>query len=203
MPLWMMAVGAAAFGEHPTRRQLLGAALSLAGVATVVARGAWAQLSQVRFVIGDGYMLTAVVGWALYSWLLVRPPASMRAPRRPDWDWAAFLFVQSLFGLVAAGGAAWAEATFTTHPPIAWTDPGVIAALVFVAVGPSIVAYRSWGLGVAAAGPALAAFFANLSPLFAALLSAWLLGEWPRPYHGAAFALIVAGIVASMPRRDP
>jgi drug/metabolite transporter (DMT)-like permease len=199
MPLWMLVVGALAFGERPKRRQLLGAALSLAGVATVVARGAWGELSQLRFVIGDGYMLIAVIGWAAYSWLLVHPPASMRAPRRPDWDWAAFLFVQSLFGLIAAGGAAFAEAALGTHAPIDWRNPGVLAALVFIAVGPSIVAYRCWGLGVARAGPALAAFFANLSPLFAALLSAWLLHQWPQAFHVAAFALIVAGILVSMP----
>jgi drug/metabolite transporter (DMT)-like permease len=198
MPLWMLVVGAVAFEEHPTRRQLLGAALSLAGVATVVTRGAWTQVAQVRFVIGDAYMLAAVMGWAVYSWLLVRPPASMRAPRRPDWDWATFLFVQALFGLIAAGGAAAAEAVFVPHPPIDWSRTGIWAALAFIAVGPSIVAYRCWGLGIAAAGPAVAAFFANLSPLFAALLSTWLLHEWPRPYHGIAFALIVAGILVSM-----
>jgi drug/metabolite transporter (DMT)-like permease len=80
--------------------------------------------------------------------------------------------------------------------PVVWT-PWLVAALAFVAVGPSLVAYRLWGLGVAAAGPAVAAFFGNLTPLFAALLSAALLGEWPRPFHGLAFALIVAGILVS------
>jgi len=64
------------------------------------------------------------------------------------------------------------------------------------------VAYRCWGLGVALAGPALAAFFANLTPLFAALLSALLLSEAPHAYHGLAFALIVAGIAASARRRS-
>jgi drug/metabolite transporter (DMT)-like permease len=51
----------------------------------------------------------------------------------------------------------------------------------------------------------VAAFFGNLTPLFAALLSAALLGEWPRPFHGLAFALIVAGIVVSsqQPRAQP
>ena len=49
---------------------------------------------------------------------------------------------------------------------------------------------------------ALAAFFVNLSPLFTALLSAWLLGEWPQPYHAVAFVLIVAGILVSA-RRSP
>jgi drug/metabolite transporter (DMT)-like permease len=203
MPVWMLMIGAIAYGEHPAARQLVGAALSLIGVATVVSRGAWTQLSQVHFVIGDAYMLTAVIGWAVYSWLLVRPPASMRAPRRPDWDWAAFLFVQTLFGLIAAGGAALAEQAWVPHPAIEWTSRTVLAALAFVAIGPSIIAYRCWGLGVATAGPALAAFFANLSPLFAALLSAWLLGQWPQPYHATAFALIVAGIAVSAfgPRR--
>jgi drug/metabolite transporter (DMT)-like permease len=37
-------------------------------------------------------------------------------------------------------------------------------------------------------------FFVNLTPLFAALLSGWLLGEWPRWYHGAALIAIVVGI---------
>ena len=121
----------------------------------------------------------------------------MRAPLRPDWSWAAFLFVQTLFGLVAAGGAAFAEAAWVPHAPIDWRDAKVLAALAFVAIGPSIVAYRCWGLGVAAVGPTLPAFFANLSPLFAALLSAWWLGQWPEAYHAAAFALIVAGIAVS------
>jgi drug/metabolite transporter (DMT)-like permease len=77
----------------------------------------------------------------------------------------------------------------------------VIAALAFVAIGPSIVAYRCWGLGIAAGGPALAAFFGNLAPVFAALMSAALLGEAPRAFHIIAFALIVAGIVVSTGRR--
>jgi drug/metabolite transporter (DMT)-like permease len=201
MPLWMLAVGALVYGERPTLRQLIGAALSLLGVATVVSRGAWSTLAQVQFVIGDVYMLIAVIGWAVYSWLLVRPPASMRAPQRPDWDWAAFLLVQALFGLVVAGGAGLVEAAYVTHPPIDWRNPWVLLGLLYVAVGPSIIAYRCWGLGVATAGPAIAAFFANLSPLFAALLSAWLLGQWPQPYHAAAFALIVAGIAVSAFKR--
>ncbi len=201
MPLWVLAVGALAYGERPAPRQLIGAALSLLGVVTVVARGAWSALAQVQFVIGDLYMLMAVIGWAAYSWLLVRPPASMRAPQRPDWDWAAFLFVQALFGLIAAGSAGLVEAAYVTHPPIDWRNPWVLLGLAYVAVGPSIIAYRCWGLGVATAGPAIAAFFANLSPLFAALLSAWLLQQWPQPYHAVAFALIVAGIAVSAFRR--
>jgi drug/metabolite transporter (DMT)-like permease len=127
----------------------------------------------------------------------------MRAPQRPPafaQDWAAFLFVQIGFGLVSAGGAAMLEHTLGTPAPAEWTNPKVLAALAFVAIGPSLIAYRCWGLGVAQAGPTLAAFFVNLSPLFAALLSATLLGETPQGYHAIAFGLIVAGIVVSARR---
>jgi drug/metabolite transporter (DMT)-like permease len=172
----------------------------MAGVAIVVTRGTWSALSQLHFVPGDAYMVVAIMGWAVYSWLLVRPPPSMQAPRRPDWDWASFLFVQIVFGLVTSGAAAAAEAAAGRHAPVAWGSASVWWALAFVAIGPSLIAYRSWGLGVARAGPTLAAFFVNLSPLFTALLSAWLLGEWPQPYHGVAFMLIVAGIVVSARR---
>jgi drug/metabolite transporter (DMT)-like permease len=50
---------------------------------------------------------------------------------------------------------------------------------------------------VARAGPAVGAFFVNLTPLFAALLSAAFLGEPPHLYHLLAFALIVGGIGVS------
>ena len=194
-PVWMLVVGALAFGERPQRRQLAGAALSLAGVLLVIARGDLRALARIELVVGDLYVLVAVLAWAFYSWMLARPPASMRPPARPAWTWAEFLFVQMLFGLLGAGAAAGVEALVGV-PPIAWSG-WVVAALFYIAVGPSIIAYRCWGLGIATGGPALAAFFANLTPVFAALLSAALLGEPPHWFHALAFALIVAGIVVS------
>jgi drug/metabolite transporter (DMT)-like permease len=199
LPLWMLAIGAIFHGEHPTRRQLLGAALSLSGVLLVIARGEWSALMRLRLVPGDLYILAATIAWAFYSWLLVRPPQSMRGEQRPDWNWAEFLFVQVLFGAAAAGLASAGEAALS-DPSVQW-DGKLQLTLLYVAIGPSIIAYRWWGLGVARGGPALAAFFSNLTPLFAALLSSLVLGEAPHAYHALAFALIVAGIVVSSGRR--
>src|SRR5690606_8731020 len=105
MPVWMLLVGALRYGERPTRRQIAGAVLSIVGVLLVIARGSLETLTAVRFVPGDFYILAAIVAWAFYSWLLARPPASMRAPQRPDWGWAEFLLVQILFGLLGSGAA--------------------------------------------------------------------------------------------------
>lgn len=197
-PVWMLVVGALFYGEHPGMRQIAGALLSLAGVALVIGRGDPSALARIHFVAGDLYVLVACIAWAFYSWLLARPPRSMQAPQRPDWDWAELLLLQTLFGLLGAGGAAAAEAALT-QATVHWSG-WVVAALVYVAVGPSVIAYRCWGLGVALGGPALAAFFANLTPVFAAVLSAAVLGEPPRWFHAAAFGLIVAGIFVSSRR---
>jgi drug/metabolite transporter (DMT)-like permease len=193
-PVWMLGLGALFFGVRVTQRQLLGAALSIAGVLVVLGRGELESLLRVRLVPGDFYILLATAAWALYSWLLVRPsdPPAIRG------NWAAFLMAQVVPGLgwsllFAAGE--WSGGD--RH--IAWSWP-LVAALAYVAIGPSILAYRSWGLGVQRVGPTLAGFFANLTPLFAALLSAAFLGEPPHLYHAIAFALIVGGIVVSSRR---
>ena len=83
-----------------------------------------------------------------------------------------------------------------TAAHVDWSVP-LVAALAFIAVGPAVIAYGSWGAGVARAGPAVAGFFINLTPLFTAVLSSAFLGETPRLYHALAFVLIVSGIVLS------
>ena len=200
MPVWTLLVGALFYGEKPTARQLAGGAMGLVGVALVVSRGSWTTLSTVRFVPGDLYILVAIFGWAVYSWLLARPPAHMQGERRPPWDWADILLIQTLFGLVGSTLFFAGEQLVGSHP-IRWSW-GVAAALVYVSVGASLLAYRCYGLAVAQAGPAMASFFNNLTPLMAALLSALVLGETPQAYHAVAFALIVGGIVIGTPRKS-
>lgn len=193
-PVMVLALGRLFFGQTITRAQIVGAVLSITGVLVVLARGDWAQLMQVQLVPGDLYILLATLAWAFYTWLLNRPddPAEIRS------DWAAFLLAQIAFGLLWSGlfaGSEWA----LTNAHIRWGWP-LAAALLYVAVGPAVIAYRCWGLGVQRVGPAVAGFFSNLTPLFAALLSAAFLGELPHAYHAVAFALIVGGIVVSARR---
>lgn len=202
-PIWMLLLGRLFFGTHISKRAALGAAFSLAGVATVLSRGDVAQLMQVKLVPGDAWMLLATLVWATYSWLLVRPkpgsePAAIKA------DWAAFLVAQMAMGLMwsgsmTAGEWLWLSSQGNAASQITLGWP-LAAALVFVAIGPSLLAYRCWGAGVGRVGPTIAGFFSNLTPLFAAVLSATLLGEMPKPYHALGFLLIVSGIVVSSRR---
>jgi drug/metabolite transporter (DMT)-like permease len=191
-PVWMMLVGRLFFGVAIRPLQLLGAVFSIGGVLLVMSRGQWDVLMGVRLVPGDFYILLAAAVWSYYSWMLSekgKEPTEIRS------DWAAFLMAQIAFGLVWSAllaGGEWA----LTDAHIHWGWP-LACALLFVAVGPALLAYRSWGAAVLRAGPTVAGFFANLTPLFAALLSAVLLGEMPHAYHALAFVLILLGIVLS------
>ena len=202
-PIWMLLLGRVFYGVAISRRAALGAALSLSGVAVVLSRGEVAQLLAVQLVPGDAWMLLASLVWATYSWLLAKPPPGTE-PAHIKADWAAFLLAQVVFGvawsgLMSAGEWMALPAAPPGQPHIVWGWP-LLLALVYVAVGPSLVAYRAWSAGVGRVGPTIAGFFSNLTPLFAAVLSATLLGEAPRLYHAAGFVLIVGGILVNSRR---
>jgi len=146
-PVFMLVIGGLFFGQRITRPQVLGALLSMTGVLFVLSRGQWEVLRQMHWVPGDFFVLLATAAWAWYSWLLPRrdEPEAIRA------DWAAFLLAQVVFGLMWSGGFAtgeWALSDATVH----WGWP-LAAALLYVAIGPAIVAYRCWGLAVQRVGP--------------------------------------------------
>ena len=191
MPIWMLFIGAVFYQVKPTILQMIGAVVSLLGVGIVLTRGDLTTLLSMEMVAGDLLIMLATILWAVYSWMLSRPGSSSER----QWPWAEFLLAQVMVGLLWTGffdgfelasGQAFIELNW-------WTA----SLIIFVAIGPSLIAYRCWGLGVNGAGPTVAAFFANFIPLFTALLSAAMLGEPPQLFHGLAFALIVAGIAIS------
>lgn len=191
MPVWMLVIGRLFFGAPVSQNKVAGALLSIVGVLCVLSRGDWQQLLAMRLVPGDVFMILATIAWSVYSWLLMQPgdPPGIRN------GWATFLLAQVTYGVAWSGVFAAGEWAFT-GAQIDWTW-SLVAALLYVAAGPAVVAFRCWGAGVQRVGPNIAAFFNNLTPLFAALMSSAFLGEPPHLYHAAAFLLIVGGIVVS------
>jgi len=191
VPVWMLLVGRLFYGVPVKRKQIVGALLSILGVLVVLCRGDVHQLLGLRLVVGDLYMILATIAWSFYSWMLMQQKdvPGLRA------DWAAFLLAQVGYGVLwssALAGGEWALRD--VHIDWSWS---LGAALLYVAIGPAILAMRCWGAGVQRAGPSIGAFFINLTPLFTALLSSAFLGEAPHLYHVLAFGMIVGGIAVS------
>jgi drug/metabolite transporter (DMT)-like permease len=183
-PVVGLLVGAAFFGGAVNHRQWTGAALSAAGVLWVIARGHIANLLALQFALGDLIMLVATVLWSFYTWLLRQ--------HRPPLPMTAFLAVQIGFGTLMILPVYLLERLVTGQVP----EPTAanLAALLYVAVLPSIVAYYCWDRGVVRAGAVLPMYFVNLTPVFTALLATLFLDERIGPHHFIGGALILIGI---------
>jgi drug/metabolite transporter (DMT)-like permease len=193
-PVLTLIVGAAFFSTPVLRRQWVGAALSLLGVLLVIARGDILNLARLQLDRGDLIMLVATLAWSLYTWLL--------RTRRPTVPATAFLALQIALGALMILPFAIVEYLWTgqTAAPTASN----LTALLYVAVLPSLVAYFCWDRGVARAGAVVPMYFVNLTPVFAGLMSYFLLDEPIGIYHVIGGALIVAGIhLASQPDTRP
>jgi drug/metabolite transporter (DMT)-like permease len=183
-PVASLLIGALFFSARVSGRQAVGAALSIAGVLLVVARGDPSRLLLFDFAHGDLIMLVATLLWSVYTWLLRR--------RRPPLPITPFLTVQIGLGALMILPACLLEFALTQRAPQA--TPGNLAALVYVVLLPSIVAYYCWDRGVARAGAVLPMYFVNLTPVFAAVLATAFLGESIGLHHVAGGVLILGGI---------
>ena len=73
-------------------------------------------------------------------------------------------------------------------------------AVLYSAIGSLLLAGAGWTYVVKRLGAARAGVSMHLMPGIAVLLSIVFLGEYPRWFHGAGIALILAGVVLSSTR---
>lgn len=182
IPAGVLLVDRALFAQSASAGRILGVLLSTIGVLLVVVRGDVAVLADLRLGLGDILVLCAVATWSFYTSLLRRKP-----PVHPLSLLAATFLIGSLC-MAPFAGHEWAVGD-RPHP-----GPAVIAAVVYVAILPSILAYLMFNMAVAQIGAGRAGQMIALMPLFGALIAAGVLGEPLHGYHLAGMALIFGGI---------
>lgn len=171
------------FGEPTNGWQAAGVAASILGVLTIVFEGDPGAAMRLHFGIGDVQVLCAVVAWSLYTvFLRLRPEIS------------AVSFIATTFAVGVVALAPFAAWEWRLGQEIAWNEPRVLGAFLYVAVFPSLVSYFIYNSAARTVGPSRAGQAITLLPLFGALLSALLLGEKLHGFHFAGMALILAGI---------
>lgn len=176
------------FREQVKWGQIAGLVVALAGVAWIVSLGRPETLLSLQLNIGDGLMLIAVAGYALYSALLRNKPKVH-----------ALSFLAATCGLsILVLAPAYVAEHLLGHQVQA--NGQTLAALAYVAIFPSILAYLFFNRGVEIMGANKAGQFMNLMPAFGALLAVAFLDEQLAVHHGVGFALILAGIVLSSRR---
>jgi drug/metabolite transporter (DMT)-like permease len=170
------------YRERLTIWQTIGIALSLLGVLTILTRGDLSAITDVRFNIGDIVFFSAQIVYSFYATLI---------KSRPNIHPVSFLAFTIGVGAVLLSPIYAAEVamgvTFTL-------DLKAALILAYITIFPSLLAYLFFNRGIELVGPNRAAPFYHLIPIFGSALAIVFLGERPEVFHGAGYALVLAGI---------
>lgn len=170
------------YQERLTLRQAGGTAVSTAGVLGIISKGDFNALHALAFNGGDLLLLTGMATNGIYTALL---------RDRPAIHWLSFLFVLFLVSaLVVLPFWTWEIASGARME----LTPFTLAAVGYIAIFPSVVAYICLTRGVELIGANRSGIFLHMIPLFGALLAISLLGEPLQVFHIIGFALILCGV---------
>jgi drug/metabolite transporter (DMT)-like permease len=188
LPLFVVPLSWLLLGLTVSGRQLVGLALSLAGVASIVSGGSLQTFARLTLNPGDFLILGGAFLWAVYTVTLKwRPPLHA---------------LSFLFTTIASAAAVslpfyiWEMSTGMTVT----VTPAALATIAYLAIFPSIVAYICWNQAVAALGPNIVGFFNPVIPVFGIVFAVLFLGEPLRAYHLTGFALVLGGVVLTSRR---
>ena len=182
-PLFVALWSLVLFRVRLTVAQLLGIAISLAGVLTIILRGDIAALASVQFNKGDVMFAGALLAFGLYSALMLRRPKTHQ--------FSLIAFTMGCGALMLMPLAAWEISSGVTLT----FDALTIATLSYVVIFPSTLAYLFFNRGIALIGPNRAAPFFHLVPVFGSAMAILFLGEQPRLFHLAGYMMVLAGVV--------
>ncbi len=160
IPVTILGFGYLLFGDRTTARQLIAIGFALAGVLCVILGKPGAQGA-----LNLGTLLAAgtMFAQALYATLLRRQP-----PIHPT----SFLFVSFV-----AAALLMLPFQLALGTPLPIGDRSGLAALCYLALGPSVLAFFVFNRGVALIGSARAGLFFYLMPVFGTIFAALLLHE--------------------------
>ncbi|SEQ03199.1 O-acetylserine/cysteine efflux transporter [Faunimonas pinastri] len=185
-----MAFAAFLLREKPTGRQIVGAAIALAGLTLVGASihgGATGSAGAVS-AVGFGLTLAAAVSWAIGNVML---RGAGKVDMLATICWLSLIPPLPLLALSLAleGPAAWAGA----WAGLDWTG---IGAVLYIGLISTVVCFAIWGHLFKLYPASTVAPFSLLVPIFGALSASLLLGETFGPLRLAGMLLIVGGLAA-------
>jgi drug/metabolite transporter (DMT)-like permease len=170
-------------GRPPGVRQLLGLLLGLVGVATVVSGGSWRVLRALEVSRGDLLMLGGTLCWAIYSLI----------PQRFVRDLSAMAITAN--SLTIAAVTMLVLGVTATPEVLQWPGPA-LAAVLFMGLVATALAYLWWIEGVAKIGAVRTAVFSNLTPVFTALIAV-ALGQSLLWAQCAGAILVIGGLIVA------
>ncbi|WP_436898315.1 DMT family transporter [Acinetobacter gyllenbergii] len=190
IPLLTMILSSAMLKDRLSYGMLFGGALSFYGILYLLSHGSITDIWKQGVHLGDGLMLIAAAGYALYGVLLKRWKMPI-----PAWQ---SNFVQSCFAIVYV-------LPFFIFLPASQMqlNQQTIPLIVYASIFSSVLLSYLWIEGVRHLGPNRNSIFMNLLPLFTALIAVALLGEHLQLFHYIGGGLTLLGILIAQTLQKP
>ena len=176
MPLWTLLIARGVARERLTTRQVAGVALSIAGVAIVMADRGLGRVS----LTGDLLLGATAICGAVYNVLAKRALAT--------YDGVTVTFYAMLFGSLLL-------APSLAGQRVDGLPRETLAMIVFLGVFGGALAFTLWTVALRRLSPTEVAVYINLNPIAATLLAATVLGERLSPAFGAGFVAVASGVL--------
>jgi drug/metabolite transporter (DMT)-like permease len=188
-PVWVLLLGRWMGGTQLGAGMPWGVALAFAGTLLIISKGDIEALTELRFNLGNFWSLLAAIVFAWFSirirfWTRTIAPLPLMVVTA--WSGLLLVMLPLYLAWVMSGG-----------PWLVWNDADIdfaLAATGYMSLAPTMLGNLFYLYGVAALGPARAAAFLYLSPLFSAAFSIVWLGERLAWYHIAGIAAIFSGL---------
>lgn len=164
--------------------KIIGLIAATVGVALLVTKGDLSQVLEHGVSGGDAWMILAASIFGAYSILVRFKPKDLGA--------VAFLCSTLLLGLLFL--LPWLLWELQAGDKISLSS-AAIAAIIYLGIGPSLVAFLCWNKAIMLIGPVHSAFVYYSLPIFSAIEGAVILGEPVHPVDLLSGALIMMGVI--------
>jgi len=190
-PIFIILISALFFKEKITLTKIIGLVTCLIGVFAIIIKGDIEFLINLRFTIGDLWMLAAAIGWALYSIYLFYWKTKLEIFQR--FTLIALFGALSLFPFYI-GEEIYFQRTVFNNEFFLWT--------IFAAVSPGIIAFTLYTLAQKQLGASLTGFTLYIFTVYAAIYGYILFDEQLENYHYLGTVLVFFGVYLAKKKDD-
>lgn len=183
-PLWTTILASLLEGERIDLMRGFGILCGLLGVGLVITRGDLGILLAHKIVVGDAIILAGSIAWALNT-VISRRFVLGATPL----ETTTFSMLFGTIGLIIFGSLFEKPLSAIAAAPV-----GVHGAILYLAVGGSMIAYLLWFNGIQRIGSARTAIFFNLAPVFTMAVST-VLGVPPNRWQIIGAITVIIGVV--------
>jgi drug/metabolite transporter (DMT)-like permease len=182
-PIFIILISSTFFSEKINLTKVIGLITCLIGVFAIIIKGDLNLLINLKFTIGDLWMLAAAIGWALYSIYLFYWKTELELFQR-------FTLI-ALFGAISLfpfyiGEEILFKNTLFNYDFFIW--------VIFAAVSPGIIAFSLYTLTQKQLGASLTGFTLYIFTVYAAIYGYFLFNEKLENYHYFGTILVFFGV---------